>query len=131
MLGWGVVGTTNQPDVNEFLGYSHRVIVRPLDDIHLSKSSIVLRTKVKEVLPEDIIKILQSDFNEAIDEKDEKISQEDRQFLHIMKKEIKMVDGHYQMPLPLKENTSKLSSNRHLALKRLEQLKRKLEIFLQ
>ena len=50
----------------------------------------------------DIVQILESDFKENKDDK--KMSQEDSQFLKILKEGIdRTEDGHYEMPLPFKE----------------------------
>ena len=42
----------------------------------------------------------------------EKMSQEDRRFLRLMEKEVKFVDGHYQLPLPLKDPDLKFPNNK-------------------
>ena len=88
-------------------------------------SRIVLRSMVKEVFPEQVLHILQTDFHESV-YLSEKVSQEDKRFLTIMRKEIKMVEGHYQMPLPFEKGHHNLCSNRNFAPQRLSQLKRRL-----
>ena len=44
-----------------------------------------------------------------------------------MEKEVKFVDGHYQLPLPLKDPDLKFPNNRQQAVQRAISLKRKLE----
>ena len=56
-----------------------------------------------------------------------KLPRSDRRFLDFMdQKEVKK-DGHYELPLPLKDEDIRLSSNRAAAMKRLESLRRKFE----
>ena len=95
------------------------------DDSLMPRSSIVLRSKIKEISPQQVLNILQTDFHESIVSSSENVSQEDKRFLAIMQKDL--VDGHYQMPLPFKEKHPQLPSNRNLALQRLSQLKQRLK----
>ena len=54
----------------------------------------------------------------------EEISFEDKKFLEIMDKEIKQMDGHYQVPLPFRNANVAFPNNRHCAMTRLRQLER-------
>ncbi|KAK3716239.1 hypothetical protein QZH41_006214 [Actinostola sp. cb2023] len=55
------------------------------------------------------------------------LSKEDQRFLEIAEQGIHQCeDGHYELPLPLKDKRVKLPNNREAALRRLNQLKRKL-----
>ena len=57
---------------------------------------------------------------------DQALSQEDRRFLARVTENIRhREDGHYEMPLPLKDPNTKLPNNRDVALHRLKQLKRR------
>ena len=130
VLGWGIVGTIDKIDKVDSFGVSHHELSNGLfqQDAHCKQQPhIVLRSTVKEVFPEDVLRILQSDFNESTSHTHEKISQEDRQFMSILEKGIHMVDGHYQMPLPFKTNHPIMSNNRTIALQRLRHLKRRLQ----
>lgn len=87
------------------------------------------RTSVKElplITPSAAIRALESDFKDnKLGEKS--ISQEDIQFLHILKEGIHQNEhGHLEMPLPFKERPY-LPDNRKLALVRLKHLKKKLD----
>ena len=56
----------------------------------------------------------------------EALSQEDRKFLAIVENGIRhREDGHYEMPMPLKVPTPALPNNHEVALRHLNQLKRK------
>ena len=50
------------------------------------------------------------------------ISIEDKKFLNVMKENTALVNGHYQIPLPLKDPDVKFPNNRKQAEKRLEGL---------
>ena len=86
------------------------------DDSLKPRSCIVLRSKIKEESPQQVLNILQTDFHESFISSSEKVPQEDKRFLAIMQEEISMVDERYQMPLPFKEKHPHLSSKRSLAL---------------
>nr|XP_046179278.1 uncharacterized protein LOC124010653 [Oncorhynchus gorbuscha] len=69
---------------------------------------------------------LESDFNERAAEED-LISQEDIRFLKKMKEGIRRKDnGHYEMPLPFKEERPNLPNNKTCAVHRLKCLERRL-----
>lgn len=54
------------------------------------------------------------------------LSKEDRKFLGMAERGIhKCADGHYEMPLPLREPRPNLPNNREIAARRLNQLKRR------
>lgn len=86
------------------------------------------RVAVKElppVTPADAIRILESDFKDAGEDR-KTVSQEDILFLDKLKNGIKKnSQGHYEMPLPFKERPN-LPDNKQLAMVRLSHLKRKL-----
>lgn len=87
----------------------------------------VNRIKVKEIIPSDIINILESDFSERARENDP-VSQEDLNFLAKLKENITQKDsGHYEMPLPFKEERPKLPNNKACAMHRLNCLERRLK----
>lgn len=72
--------------------------------------------------------MLERDFSETSRE-DHALSFLDKKFLNVLESSIQHQDnGHYKMPLPLKEEGLKLPNNRTLALSRLERLKQRLEI---
>ncbi len=66
-----------------------------------------------------------TEFNEkAYDEKRE-MSREDKQFMKIVDESAKIVDGHYSLKLPFKNQDVSLPNNRQIAEQRLDSLKRK------
>jgi hypothetical protein len=63
--------------------------------------------------------MLEQDFSER-NEKKKSLSQEDRRFLKQTKEAIHITDdGHYEMPLPFRDESVKLPFNRSLAESRL------------
>ena len=133
VLGWGIVGIVDEISETDPIGVSHRIFTPPTADTANTKadisprSQIVLRTKVKEVTADEVLSALHADFHESSDIYPQKISQDDKRFLEILQNGITKVNGHYQMPLPFKDRHPQLSTNRSMALKRLEQLKRRLK----
>ena len=82
-----------------------------------------------QTIEEMMLAMFNQDFSENKDSlyDAEKMSQEDRRFLRLMEKEVKFVDGHYQLPLPLKDPDLKFPNNRQQVVQRAISLKRKLE----
>lgn len=137
LLGWSIIGYSNtgvDHDHEDEIGVSHRVVVkRVLPTIKPSselKSEVhfVYRTQVKEMItPADILKVFESDFTEKFSE-EVLISQEDIKFLAKLKEGIKRKpNGHYEMPLPFKEERPSLPNNKVCAEHRLRCLERRLK----
>ena len=58
---------------------------------------------------------------------DSSISWEDKKFLNLMKRTTRIVSGHYELPLPFKNDDATLPNNRYQALQRLKHLKNKFQ----
>lgn len=93
-----------------------------------SEVHYVCKTRIKEMTtPEDVLKVLESDFSERLGE-EANLSQEDLRFLTKMKEEIRhKEDGHLEMPLPFKQSRPELPNNKPCAVQRLMCLERKLK----
>lgn len=132
-LGWSIVGHGNPcVEYGDAIGISHRIVVRqvtPRVDSSLNlKTEVhyVNRSKVKEITPSDIIKVLELDFSERAREEDI-VSQDDLKFLSKLRENIRQKDdGHLEMPLPFREERPKLPNNKICAVHRLQCLERKL-----
>lgn len=132
-LGWSIVGNGNPcVDYGDAIGISHRIVVRQvIPDVESSVNlkrvvHYVSQTKVKEVTPSDIIRVLESDFSERTG--DDIVSQDDLKFLTKLRKNIVQNDtGHFEMPLPFKEDRPKLPNNKICAIHRLKCLERRLK----
>ncbi|XP_019211648.1 uncharacterized protein LOC109200512 [Oreochromis niloticus] len=133
-LGWTIVGGTNPcVDYGDAIGCSHKIIVKEVTPSQSAEQLVkevqyICRTQVKEVVTSaDVIKVLESDFNERKVE-DSHFSQEDLRFISIMEEGVKMkADGHCELPLPFKEDRPSLANNRSCAEHRLKYLKRRFE----
>ncbi|XP_067369271.1 uncharacterized protein [Channa argus] len=130
-LGWSIV-SYGVPCENygDAIGVSHRIIVKqvipePTTIVKLrSEVHYVCKTQIKEMtIPDNVIKMLESDFSER-DVGEATLSQEDFNFLTKMKNGIKHKhDGHYEMPLPFKQDRPNLPNNKACAVQRLSSLK--------
>ena len=130
-LGWGVIGVVNPTKIEEDDNHCscHRIAsleVRPSNGKRMCH--FALKTQAKEVFaPAQLIKTLERDFNETSRE-EQPLSFLDRKFLNVLESNIRhRDDGHYEVPLPLKEEGLKLPNNLTLALSRLERLKQRLK----
>ena len=134
-LGWSIVGLTigSEEDVEDE-HVSHRVVPKVLpyelciNDKH--DVAFVHRTKTRESpavsCPSEVIRILEADFQDK--QQDKMLSQDDIKFLDIMEGNIHQNnDGFYQMPLPFKNGQPNLPDNLPMAIKRMEQLKKKMK----
>lgn len=132
-LGWSIVGQSNPcPNYGDAIGISHRIIVRkvipdlsPSVDLQ-SEVHYVNRTKVRDITLSEIVKALELDFSEkAID--DNHVSQDDLKFLSKLREGIKQDEsGHYEMPLPFRDERPKLPDNKVCAVHRLKGLEKRL-----
>ena len=129
-LGWGIVGVVDACCAeNDTIGVSHRIITREVHSYVPDSQNCVmfsLKTKVKEVMSSDILKLMEQDI---IDPMLNQVaySQEDIKFLSILEKGIKFQDGHYELPLPFRNGSPVLQNNKSVALKRLNALTRRFE----
>ncbi|XP_022790960.1 uncharacterized protein LOC111330383 [Stylophora pistillata] len=136
LLGWSIVGPVAASDTSKD-GHAldstcHRVMTRevisgPSDSAN--QLSFVFHGKTKEVINSLALnQMFELDFVEDKTRSKQSLSQEDRKFIEIAEKGIKhLKDGHYELPLPLKNATIELPNNKTAALRRLSQLKRRFE----
>ena len=110
-LGWSIIGSVPQSvNSKDVTGLCNRISVRELPP----------------VTPASVIRALESDFADT-NPGEKSISQEDIQFLQILKGRIQQNErNHLEMPLPFKTRPC-LPDNKRLALVRLRHLERKFE----
>ncbi|KAJ8017933.1 hypothetical protein HOLleu_44355 [Holothuria leucospilota] len=70
---------------------------------------------------------LNYDFPEKVVDDKREWSWEDKQFMKIMDSSCQMVGGHFQVNLPLRDQHVKLPNNKQMAMKRLTNLRNKIE----
>lgn len=101
-FGWSIIGLSNPHlDRQGNQSYIHRIAVK----------------EIPVPSPNDVLKILESGFNEKGYE-DKSLSQEDVRFIHHLSANIKQMDNrHYELPLPFKcSGRPSLPNNRRLEL---------------
>ena len=114
VLGWCFTGSVEYDSECEMNINCNRIAIRDVCTQELGTHHLVHKEKVKEVMIADYLKqMYMSDFNEVAGNSEEKgLSQEDKKFLRIMREGITMIDGHYQLPLPLRDPGVKMPNNR-------------------
>ena len=120
-LGWSIVGMTTT-EASQDTNTCHRIAtVEPQ-----GRATIVCKSKTKEVFkPMDFAMMSEMDFEDYPEER--KQSYEDFKFIKRLSSGIHEESGHYEMPLPFKQEHTRLPDNKSMALKRLSQLKRRLD----
>ena len=128
-LGWGIIGMT-APDA---IGYDdgvrvNRVVSRKVQFSPRKICHFALKTHTKEILtPAQVNHLFELDFNEPR-LPDQGLFQDDRTFMSKVSKGIhQRYDGHYEMPLPFKQESVALPDNKEVALNRLSKLKGRLK----
>ncbi|XP_020556659.2 uncharacterized protein LOC110014220 [Oryzias latipes] len=132
-LGWSIVSYGDPSEIrSDAIGVSHRIVVKQV--IPETKTTVklkrevhyVCRTQIKEIAtPDEVLKMLESDFSERVEEA--AFSQEDLDFLSKLRNGIKhKSDGHFEMPLPFKQDRPNLPNNMQYVAQRLMSLKRRL-----
>ncbi|KAK3709219.1 hypothetical protein QZH41_004583 [Actinostola sp. cb2023] len=132
-LGWGIIGVINTKDCDDNDDLSEISTNQTIaQEIKIPQDKKICyfacQTQVKEVLnPQQVSKMFEMDFNEK--ETDGRtLSYEDRRFLKIVGKEIHQLDdGHYEMPLPFKNDITLLENNKTMVMKRLLHLRKRLQ----
>jgi hypothetical protein len=131
ILGWGVVGTV-EPGENKDVEDSQAIVNRTLcGEIQVGKDRkvchLAFKAQKKEILSANQVnKMFELDFSDR--EKGKSLSYEDRLLIKKIEDAVhQRVDGHYEMPLPFKDENIKLPDNRKQAFARLEKLKQRLK----
>lgn len=129
-LGWGVIGmvTPNTSECDEESVGVNRIVTCEVAFSPKKTCHFALKTSTKEILsPVQVNHMLEQDFNEKKTE-EQPLSYEDRTFMGKVSSGIhQRGDGHYEMPLPLKEELVALPNNKEVVLNRLSKLKRRLK----
>ena len=116
--GWTVSGPLHiQTDRDKDQIIVNRITVREVE------------TQKEIIAPTSLLRMLQMDFNDHTVSKapDERgLSLKDRKFLSMVERETKVVDGHYQVPLPFRCNDVIVPNNKEQAIKRANWQKRKM-----
>ena len=125
--GWTVVGPLRSSQ-EQTQASCHRVIVKEVELDKPSQHHFIIENKVKEVVtPKDLNIMLELEFNERPGDNEYAHSHEDKIFLKKMQTECTLtcMDGHYQLPLSLRNENIRMPNNRDQAVHRMNWLKRK------
>ena len=114
-----------------------RIMFTSADTVKPGGHYVTVPTKVRETSIESMLKkIYEHDFDEPesqycvnnkINPNYDNLSKNDRRFLELMERQAVKTDGHYQLPLPLKDKELVLPNNRMAATKCMQALKKKFE----
>ena len=105
-------------------GQKTSITIKTVNDEVNNKTTLVEGLKVSSSKDEDGEWIeLPKTFTKKHQKK--KISQQDMKFMEILDEGTKLKDGHYQIPLPFKQEDVRLPCNKYQAAQRLSYLKRK------
>ena len=136
LLGWCIVGPMiNQTKAGKF--GCNRIMLPSADKVKPGCHYFTVPTKVRETSTEKMLKkICKHDFvepesqysvNNKVNLNYDNLSKNDRRFLGLMKREAVKIDGHSQLPLPLKDKKLVLPNNRMAAIKSMQSLKKRFE----
>ena len=122
LLGWGIIGPVSplegiQPNCGEHLASScNRILAYEVGTGRCSNRSFVLNSQTKEEInPFAVTRMFERDFSEN-SIPGSGLSKEDRRFLAIAREGIiQLENGHYELPLPLKNPNVVLPNNRKSA----------------
>ena len=81
--------------------------------------------KAKTYIDEQLERLFNRDFSERLIEDKPEKSRDDELFIKKVEESIQMVDGHYQIALPLKQKDIQMPNNRPQAEQRAAHLQRK------
>jgi hypothetical protein len=129
-LGWGIIGIV-EAKVNKESDENY-VVVNPVITHEANVGPdrrichLALRAQVKEIMnPSMFDQMFELDFSERRKE-EQPLSYEDKMFIKKVKKgNHQREDGHYEIPIPFKDDEVKLLNNKGQALSRLSKLKQR------
>ena len=136
LLGWCIGGPMiNQTKAGKF--GCNRIMLASTDTVKPGCHYFTVPIKVRETSIEKMLKKIyehdfvepesQYSFNNKINFNYDNLSKNDRRFLELMEREAVKINGHYQLPLPLKDKELVLPYNRLAAMKRMQTLKKRFE----
>ena len=129
LLGWGIIGNVATGDENDEV-VVNKVVCEEIRIGHqIKENKFVVPEVTKEIFNEDMKNLQQLfnvDFASGVHDEETGLSIEDRRFLEIMEHDMKFEDGHFEFPLPLKNERLTPPNNYGMAKRRLMNLKVKM-----
>ena len=130
-LGWGIIGIvssdTAEGDPDNCIAVNRIVTQEACQVIDTKPCSFAFKSQCKEILsPLQFSTMLALDFNER--KEDVKVhSWNDKLFMKKMEEGICKQNGHYELPLPLKNDNLSMPNNKLQAVSRLNKLKKRMQ----
>ena len=130
-LGWCIMGPVNVKEQgNPSKKCNLTRLQFPSTDIAQNKPSGVFFSETESLKDNQVKDCLnQMWMTEFIENEpeDHALSQEDRLFMKMMTDQVTIKDGHYELPLPFRQDNPQMPESRQQALARLASIKRKLQ----
>jgi hypothetical protein len=130
LLGWAVIGpVTPKSECSEHeteIISCNRIVTKEIGATSPTRCNFIVGPQVKETInPSTVTQMFEQDFLERNNDI-QAYSMDDKRF-PATEGIVYCEDGHYEIPLPFKQPNLKLPNNRCVALRRLNQLKRRFE----
>ena len=115
-----MTGRVNKEDVDVSC---HRVAVKEIGKEELPSPGFVVEMLIREIIsPEAVKGMFERDFNEVKNMAQQTLSMDDRRSMAKVKQGITHhSNGHYELPLPQRNESSALPNNKKLAVHHLQQ----------
>ena len=127
ILGWRIIGPIGGGKSGSIFCHKIGTRIHMIDTASLCAGpDLILDSRVKDTsITESLEKMYHHEFPESNCEK-KSLSNEDKKFVTVMEQGIEKVDGHYQLPLPLRNPDKFFPDNKYQALQRLRSIKNKM-----
>ena len=125
--GWTIIGPLHVSSDGPATVNCNRIVVKEIRSDVPVDHYFAVDQMVKEILtPEALNRMMEIDFSERKVENERSLSQEDKLFLKKVKQGTKKVEGHYEIPLPFREDDVIMPDNRAQVEQRAHWIKKKL-----
>ena len=127
-LGWYVVGPVSGTKNNSVS--CNKIAVRQANTDHVGKHFFQSKEEVKESNSTEMLqKVYNHEFTESqhkLSQENNGMSQEDLKFIQVLNNGTRLIDGHYEILLPLCDDDVRFPNNRSQAENRFIYLQRKM-----
>ena len=124
--GWTVIGPHHVSTGERTTASCNRIVAKEIDSERKMEHHFTIDKVVKEIIsPEALNRMMEIDFNQRKVSNEHGHSQEDKLFLKKVEQRIRQVEGHYEIPLPFREDDVVMPDNRAQAEQRAHWIKKK------
>ena len=126
--GWAIVGPLYMCCKEHPIVICHRVAAKEVGSGRHLDHHFMVESKVREIVtPQALNKMLELDFSERTDNKEQEYPREDKKFVTIVNQGIRHTeDHHYEIPLPFRGDRLWFPDNKEQVLQRARWLRKKL-----